>query len=81
MMPGWMMSGWGLGYGFFGWLLMLLFWILIIVGVVLAVRWFISEGKPKGLRSEETALDILKKRYAGGEIDIEQFETMKRELM
>jgi len=77
MMPGWMMSGWGLGYGFFGWLMMLLFWILIIVGVVLVVRWFISEGKLKGLRSEETALDILKKRYAGGEIDIEPFETMK----
>ena len=80
MMPGWMMSGWGLGYGFFGWLMMLLFWILIIVGVVLVVRWIISEGKPKGLRSEETALDILKKRYARGEIDIEQFETIKHEL-
>ena len=39
-----------------------------------------GEGKPKGLRSEETALDILKKRYVRGEIDIEQFETIKREL-
>ena len=81
MTPGWMMSGWGLGYGFFGWLMMLLFWILIVVGVVLVVRWFISEGKPKGLSTEETALHILKKRYASGEIDKEQFETMKRGLM
>ncbi len=81
MTPGWMMSGWGLGYGFFGWLMMLLFWILIIVGIVLVVRWFISEGKLKGLRTEETALDILKKRYASGDIDKEQFETMRRELM
>ena len=81
MMPGWMMSGWGMGFGLFGWLMMLLFWILLIVGVVLVVRWFISEGKPKGLWTEETALDSLKKRYARGEIDKEQFETVKRELM
>ena len=74
------MSGWGMGFGLFGWLMMLLFWILIIVGVVLVVRWFISEGKPKGLRAEETALDVLKKRYDSGEIDKEQFETMKRDL-
>ncbi len=70
-----------MGYGLFGWLMMLLFSILIIVGIVLVVRWFISEGEPKGLRTETTALDILKKRYASGEIDKEQFETMKRELM
>jgi len=75
------MGGWGMGYGLFGWLMMLLFWILIIVGVVLVVRWFISEGKPKWLRTEETALDILKKWYAMGEFDKEQFETMMRELM
>jgi hypothetical protein len=30
MMPGWMMTGWGMGHGLFGWLMMLLFWILII---------------------------------------------------
>ncbi len=80
MMPGWMMSGWGVGYGLFGSLMMLLFWILIIAAVVLGVRWFVNEGKMKGLRKEETPLDILKKRYACGEIDIEQYETMKREL-
>ncbi len=69
-----------MGFGLFGWLMMLLFWILIIVGIVLVVRWFMDQGKPKGLRTEETALDVLKKRYASGEIDKEQFETMKRDL-
>jgi len=42
------MSGWGMGYGFFGWLMMFLFWILIIAAVVLGVRWFIDQGKLKG---------------------------------
>ncbi len=70
------MSGWGMGYGFFGWLMMFLFWILIIAAVVLGVRWFIDQGKLKGSSVEETHLDILKKRYASGEIDKEEFETM-----
>ncbi len=80
-MQGWMMSGWGMGYGFFGWLMMFLFWILIIAAVVLGVRWFIDQGKLKGSSVEETPLDILKKRYASGEIDKEEFKTMRRELM
>jgi len=81
MMPGWMMSGWGMGYGFIGWLMMLLFLILIIAAVVLGVRWFMNEGKLTGLRKEATPLDILKKRYASGETDKEEFEAMKEELM
>ncbi len=81
MMPGWMMSGWGMGYGLFGWLIMFLFWILIIAAVVLGVRWFIDQGKLKGSSVEETPIDILKKRYASGEIDKEEFKTMRRELM
>ena len=80
-MPGWMMSGLGMGYGFFGWLLMLLFLVLIIGAVVLGVRWFMNEGKLEVSRKDETPLDIVKKRYASGEIDKEEFETMRRELM
>jgi len=75
------MSGWGMGYGFFGWLMMFVLWIIIIAAVVLGVRWFIDQGKLKGSSVEETPLDILKKRYASGEIDKEEFETMRRELM
>ena len=54
--------------------------VAIIAGVVLLVRWLIDQGKPKGRPTEESALDILKKRYARGEIDREQFENIKREL-
>lgn len=58
------------------WLLSLLFWILVIVGVVLVVRWLTDRNRP--LPPTESALDILKKRYARGEIDRETFERMRR---
>ena len=79
MMPWGMMwgPGWGPGYGLFGWLMMLLFWTLIIVGAVLVIRWLIEQAKSPG---SETALDIAKRRYAKGEITKEQFEAMKRDL-
>lgn len=81
MMPGWMMGGgwWGPGYGLFHWLLMLLFWILIIAGAVLIVRWLMDQART-GSAPQETPLEILKKRYAKGEIDKDQFEAMKRDL-
>lgn len=79
-MQGGMISGWGTGFGIFGWLIMVLFWALVIVGIVLAARWLMGEKGRGPSRSQETALDILKKRYASGEIDREQYEAMKKDL-
>ena len=81
MMQGWMINGWGADYGLFGWLIMLFFWILIVVGAVYFVRWLVQQGGSKVSGTEETPLEILRKRYARGEIDKEQFESVKRELM
>lgn len=75
-----MMGPWGSGYGLLGWLAMLLFWVLLIAGVVLVVRWIIDERSFRKPSKEDNALSILKERYARGEIDKEQFETMKRDL-
>jgi len=66
------------------WLFTLLFWILIIAGVVMIVRW-LSNGRstqpsPTPEAPEETPQDILKRRYANGDIDRETFETMKRDI-
>jgi|Deesub1362A_J573_1020465.scaffolds.fasta_scaffold24899_2 putative membrane protein len=83
MGPG--MMGWGMGYGM-GWLwavLMVVFWIAVIVGIVFLIRWLILSTKTPSQhgRQEESALDILKKRYARGEIDKEEFEQRKKDLL
>jgi len=66
--------GWGMG---FGWLFMVIFWILIILGIVYLVKVIVgSEKRTIG----ETALDILKKRYAKGEISKEEFEEKKKAI-
>lgn len=77
----WMMGG---GYGM-GWLMpiiMAAFWIAVIVGIVFLIRWLIIStrtGAPVG-RSEDSALEIVKRRYASGEIDKEEFEEKKRAM-
>lgn len=71
--------GFGAGWMIFGFI----FWILIIVGIVLLIKWFIDQSKTVSTepRATETALDILKKRYARGEIGKEEFEEKRRDLL
>lgn len=72
MMGDW--GGWGWGMGF-GWIFMLLFWALVILGIVALAKWLFSAGG-----SGKRPLDILKERYARGEINGEQYEQMRRDL-
>jgi len=67
---------WG-AWGFGMMLMMLVFWGLIIVGLVLGIRWLVSQGRES---RSDSALDILRQRYARGEIDKEEFEAKKRDL-
>lgn len=82
---GGMMGGY-YGSGFAGpWMavLMLLFWALVIGGVVLLVVWLVRQGSnmaPGSASREDTALELLKRRYARGEITRDQFEQMRRDL-
>lgn len=73
------MMGYGMGYGMggFGWLFMILFWVLVIIGIVALVRWLPGGG---GGASGNRALEILKERYARGEIDEEEFRKRARDL-
>ena len=70
---GWMGGMWGIGMMF----MMLLFWVLIIAAIVFGVRWLISEGKE---RRGDSALEILRQRYARGEINKEEFYAKKKDL-
>ncbi len=80
MGPG-MMGGWG-GFPFMGPIFGLVFVCLIIGGVA----WFVQsrsreESRPgSGPTATETPLEILKRRYASGEVTKEQFEDMRRTL-
>jgi putative membrane protein len=66
-------------YGLWGGLM----WLIIIVLVGLAVYFIIVHNRQSGLAgrgSDETALDILKKRYARGEITKEEFDQLKKDI-
>lgn len=56
---------------------MIFFWGVIIAGVVMVVRAILSFGR--GKKSSE-ALEILKQRYARGEIEKAEFEEKKKDL-
>jgi putative membrane protein len=79
MGPG-MMGGWGMGW--FGGVFMIAFWILVIVGLVFLIKWLIhmSKGHTVVRHSGTRALDILRERYAKGEIEREEFEEKKKDL-
>jgi len=55
-----------------------IFWLLVIAGIIYLIIKYVkkSDVEPKN----ETALDILKKRYAKGEIDAEEFARKKKDL-
>lgn len=74
-----MMGGYG-GYGFGG-IFMILWWVLIIIGIVALVKWIGASSGAGGRSSGDSkALDILKERYARGEIDEQEFQKRKRDL-
>lgn len=76
--------GWGMhpmmwgAWGFGMMIMMILFWVLIIVAVVLGIRWLLGQGKEP---RSDSALEILRQRYARGEIDKEEFEAKKQDLL
>lgn len=77
------MNGWGgqmMGGGFG-----MILWLVVLVAIIwLIVRMTQQNSEQSGPRQilpkEESALDVLKKRYARGEITREQYQQMKEDL-
>lgn len=67
--------GWGWGMGF-GWFFIICFAIIAVAGIILITKKLTAVEK----KEEETAVDILKERYAKGEISKEYFDRIKKDI-
>lgn len=85
--------GWGAGdtgMGLAGGIIMIAFWIAVLVGIIVLIVWLVRQVQAgpgtttsTGVTSATpylTPLDILKTRYAQGEIDQEEYETRRKTL-
>jgi len=73
-MGGW----WGMG---FGWISMILFWGLVILAIAALAKWLMQQPSGGGSPRDKTPLEILQERYARGEIDREEYEQKRQDLM
>jgi putative membrane protein len=84
MMGGW---AWGWGFGFFGAIVRTLFFVALVWLVISLFRrrrdygdWYGYRGYEREPRERESAMEILRRRYAAGEITREQFEEMRQAI-
>lgn len=76
-----------MGGGWLIWLVVLVLFLLLVGGAIAVAVWFIaqsssgrSQGTAQGTRRQDEALEILRQRYARGEIDREEYVRMRDEL-
>ena len=77
--------GWGscpgmMGWGWFGGIMLGIIWVGAIIVIILLIRRFLASSHVGDGKGEGSALEILKKRYARGEINKEEFEEKKKDL-
>lgn len=75
-----MTNGYGWGWGWPGFVHMGLWWIFLVIAIIVLVRVLSNSSHKAAPPVEDSALEILKKRYARGEINKEEFEQKKRDL-
>jgi putative membrane protein len=70
---GWMMNGWGMGFG-------MILWLVIVALIIAGVMWFVRAQPIGSGPRRSTGLDVLEERYARGEITREEYLQMKRDI-
>lgn len=65
-----------LPFHFLGFIGMLAFWALVIAGIV----WLVRQIGTGALQGSNSALEVLKERYAKGELTRDEFEKMKKDI-
>lgn len=71
--------GWGMSHSF-GWVFVVLLWVLIVLGIVAIARWLFSASVSSAAPQSKTALEILSERYARGEIGKEEYDQKRRDI-
>ena len=67
------MWGWGAGMIF----VICIFWAIVIVALIVGIRWFIVRGP---CARSDSALEILRRRYARGGIEKDEFDAKRKAL-
>ncbi len=76
-----MFGDYGMGFGGVGMIMMVLFWAVIIVVIIFLIKMLAGKDHGRDQPESGSALDILKKRYANGEIDAAEYERIRKELL
>lgn len=72
-----------MNWGGLSWIIMILFWGLVIFGIIALISHGMRRKMHDGCMHDKdikTPLEILKERYAKGDIDKKQYEEMKKDL-
>lgn len=81
-----MHGGWyGWDGGWLGWIGMVVWWVLLVFLVLSAIRWFSERSVPQSggtgnMPRGKSALEILKERYAKGEIEKKEYEEKRKAI-
>lgn len=73
---GWMMNGWGMGFGF-------IFWLIVLAAIIGGLVWFLRSQSVAGngvQQRRSRGLEVLEERYARGEISREEYLQKKRDI-
>jgi putative membrane protein len=76
------MMGWyggGMGYG--AWMFMGLFWLVLLGVVIFAVVRLLPDRRDAGRSPVESPEEILDRRFARGEIDVETYQVQRTALI